>query len=240
LAAGYATRLYPLTKEYPKPLLEVKNRPIINYIIDKLNLVKEIEEIIVVTNNKFFARFKKWKSGIKSAKKLTIVNDLTKNNADRLGAIGDINFALKNRNIREDILIIGGDNLFSGSLNKFISVAKAHVPDVTIGAYKLKNLKDASKYGVVKIGKNNKIVDFKEKPKNPKSPFVAMCLYYIPHERFELVSRYMALKKRKADATGKYISWLKGKINTYSFVFKGSWYDIGDYKYLNAAKKNFA
>jgi glucose-1-phosphate thymidylyltransferase len=240
LAAGYATRLYPLTKEYPKPLLKVKNRPIINHIIDKLGLVKSIDEIIVVTNSKFIGKFKKWRSGFKGPKKITLVDDHTKSNLDRLGAIGDLSFVLKNRHIQEDLLVLGGDNLFSGDLNKFIAFAESNNPDVTIGVFKLKRLKDASRYGVVKIGKNNKIINFKEKPRNPKSPFVAMCLYYMPAKRLNLVNKYIGLKKRKSDATGKYISWLKGKVDTYCFIFEGSWYDIGEHKYLNAAKNNFA
>ena len=119
LAAGYATRLYPLTKKYPKPLLEVKGRPIIDYIVDKLGLVGPLSEIYIVTNSKFIADFRKWAKTVNSPKKITLVDDLTKNNQDRLGAIGDINFAIKKKKIKEDLLVVGGDNLFSGSLRGF-------------------------------------------------------------------------------------------------------------------------
>ena len=100
LAAGYATRLYPLTKEYPKPLLEVKGRPIINYIVDKLKAIAGIDEIYIVTNRKFIHNFRKWVKSVKSSKKITLVNDLTKSNQDRLGAIGDINFVIEKLKIR--------------------------------------------------------------------------------------------------------------------------------------------
>ena len=240
MAAGYATRLYPLTKEFPKPLLEVGGKPIINHIIEKLSLVDEVKEVFVITNNKFFPKFREWLPGFKSLKKITLINDRTKSNAARLGAIGDINFALKDKRIKEDLLIIGGDNLFSGDLDKFVKFARAKSPGITIGLYRLKNIKDASKYGVARVDKKNRIIEFHEKPDKPNSPLAAMCLYYIPQERLKLIDTYMDIIRRKSDATGNYIGWLTDKIKVYSFVFKGKWYDIGDRKYLISAKRDFA
>jgi len=240
LAAGYATRLYPLTKEFPKPLLKVKNRPVINHIIKDLNGVKSVDEVIVVTNSKFVGKFREWKLKLKSPKKITVISDRTRSNADRLGAIGDIEFVLNNKAVKEDLLVIGGDNLFDGGLNDFTDFARDKRPHTSIGAYKLKDIKEAGRYGVVRINKKGRLLSFKEKPRKPDSPFVAMCLYYIPKEQFYLIRRYMRGKRGRKDATGKYISWLKGKTDIYCFLFKGSWYDIGDYKYLNAAKRNFS
>lgn len=241
LAAGYATRLYPLTKDYPKPLLEVKGRPIISYIIEKLDAVSGIDEIYIVTNNKFFLKFKKWLKLNKSLKKITLVNDLTKNNQDRLGAIGDISFVIKQHKIKDDLLVVGGDNLFSGSLQGFLSALEKRKKNVNLGIYRLKRKLDASRYGVVKLDKQKKVISFEEKPQKPKSSLVAMCLYYIPKNYLKLVAQYIKSSKTgKVDATGSYIAWLKEKINVYGYVFSGAWFDIGDYKYLNAAKKNFA
>ena len=239
LAAGYATRLFPLTKKYPKPLLEVKGRPIINYIVEKLELVRSINEIYVVTNSKFISDFKKWAKILKSTKKITLVNDLTKNNQDRLGAIGDIRFVIKNKKIREDLLIIGGDNLFSGALQGFLDAAKKNTAAASLGLYRLKNKKDASRYGVVKLDNFKRVISFTEKPKHPESSLVAMCLYYISKKYLNSVNVYMQKEKRKADATGSYIAWLKDKVAIYGYVFNGSWFDIGDYKYLNTAKETF-
>lgn len=220
-------------------MLKVNRRPIINYIINNLSKVESIEEIIVVTNSKFIGKFKEWKTKIKSPKKISLVDDCTKSNEDRLGAIGDINFVLKKKRIKDDLLVIGGDNLFNGSISDFASFALKNKPNTTIAAYRLKNIKDANKYGVLKIDENNRVIEFKEKPAKPTSPLVAMCLYYIPEKQLSLVNVYMKFKKYKTDATGKYIDWLRKKADIYCYVFKGLWYDIGDYKYLNAAKKRF-
>lgn len=239
LAAGYATRLFPLTKNFPKPLLEVKGRPIINFIVDKLEQISGIKDIYIVTNSKFISFFRKWAKTIKTAKKIILVDDLTENNQDRLGAIGDVNFVIKNKKVQDDLLVIGGDNLFSGSLKGFLDFSTNNILSATLGLYKLKHKKDASRYGVVKLDNNKKVISFNEKPKKPGSSLVAMCLYYIPKAYLSSVSEYAKDKKKKTDTTGGYISWLKDKANVYGYVFNGSWFDIGDSKYLIAAKKSF-
>lgn len=219
-------------------MLEVKNKFILDYIIDKLESVSQIDEIIIVTNSKFIAKFRKWKKLTKLTKAVTLIDDLTKSNADRLGAIGDINFVINKRHIQEDLLVIGGDNLFSAGLRKFLSFADKQKPAATIGLYKLKDLKDASRYGVAKLDRYKRVINFEEKPARPKSKLVAMCLYFIPGQLLGLIKDYMKLKK-KTDATGSYIDWLKDRVDTYGFIFGGRWYDIGDFKYLTAANKNF-
>jgi len=239
LAAGYATRLYPLTKKYPKPLLEVKGRPIINYIVDKLGALRDIDEIYIVTNSRFIAIFKSWAKTIKSPKKITLVNDRTKSNRDRLGAIGDIDFVIKHARVKDDLLVVGGDNLFNGSLRGFLKASKKKNASTGIGLYRLERKSDASRYGVVKLDKLKFVADFAEKPEHPESNLVAMCLYYIAKDYLRLIGVYLRNKKRKADATGSYIAWLKDRTRVYGHVFRGSWFDIGDHKYLSAAKKVF-
>lgn len=236
LAAGYATRLYPLTKEYPKPLLEVGNRPIINYIIDKLEPLDEIDEILVVTNSKFMPKFNKWRSNLRSKKPISLVDDLTKSNSDRRGAIGDITFVINKKRLKDDLLVIGGDNLFSGDLKEFFSFVKGNTSPV-IGAYNIKDKGAAKKYGVIKLDKKNKLVDFKEKPKNPKSTLIAMCLYYFPRGKLKLIKEYLCSSKETCDATGFYIDWLRKRVPVYGFVFDGFWYDIGDHKFYREAKQ---
>ncbi len=228
-----------MTRQYPKSLLEVRGKPIINYLIEKLAATRQVDEVFIVTNSKFIAHFRNWKKSVQLKKSVTLVNDMTKSNSDRLGAIGDVNFVINKKRIKEDLLIIGGDNLFSVGLKKFLRFAAKNRPAATIGLYKLKELKDASSYGVAKLDKNKRVVDFQEKPARPKSRLVAMCLYYLPGEILSLIKEYMRMSK-KSDATGSYIDWLKQRKDTYGFVFSGSWYDVGDFKYLTAAKDNFA
>jgi glucose-1-phosphate thymidylyltransferase len=239
LAAGYATRLYPLTKDYPKPLLKVGRRPLIEHIIDKIDAVPEIEEIVVVTNSKFIAIFREWAAALRSPKRLIVLDDLTKNEEDRLGAVGDIAFAIEKEKISDSLLVIGGDNLFDASLKDFIHFAKAAHPSSVIGAYDFKDKSQVSKYGVVEIDQKNRIVNFQEKPQVPKSSLVAMCLYYFPGEKLSRVEEYVRSRTEKRDATGLYIDWLRRKEDVYVWKFEGRWYDIGNLDFYNEAKEKF-
>jgi len=239
LAAGYATRLYPLTKEYPKPLLKVGTRPIIDYILDKIAALKEVNEIIVVTNSKFISLFEKWSQGLKINKRITLVDDLTKGLSDRRGAIGDMNFAIDKEGIDDDLLVIGGDNLFGVGLEEFLFFSKAKESSPVIGVYDIRDKLEAGKYGVVALDEKGQIIDFQEKPRSPKSTLVAMCLYYFPAQRLKLIKEYLTTQSEGHDATGFYIDWLKDKLAVYGFIFNGLWYDIGDHKFYKEAKKNF-
>lgn len=238
LAAGYATRLYPLTKEYPKPLLKVGRKLLIDYIVDKLEALEACDEIIVVTNSKFISFFRRWAKKLKIKKRLTLVDDLTKGLNDRRGAIGDTYFAVKKIKIRDGLLIIGGDNLFDSRLDKFLEFSTAKVNAPVIGAYDIKNRRKADKYGVIRMNREKRIIDFKEKPAKPQSSLIAMCLYYFPADKIGLIGEYMR-KSKKHDATGFYIDWLRRKEPVYGFVFGGRWYDIGDPKVYNEAQKRF-
>ena len=239
LAAGYAVRLYPLTKECPKPLLEIAHKSIIEYAIEQLSVIEEIDEIIIVTNSKFFPVFKKWLNKIRAKDKITLVDDLTKENSDRRGAIGDIHFVITQKNIRDDLLVIGGDNIFDGALKDFLSFAgkKHHHP--AIGIYDINNRTKAAHYGVVKLDAQDKIVDFKEKPKKPQSTLIAMCLYYFPKTKLGLIKEYFGHCAKKCDAAGFYIDWLRKKVAVYGFVFGGVWYDIGHLDSYNDANRVF-
>ncbi len=239
LAAGYATRLYPLTKEYPKPLLKVGDRPIIDYIVEKLDTLSEINEIIVITNSKFFSKFKDWRKGLNSKKRISLIDDLTKNYSDRRGAIGDTEFAIDKKRIKDDLLVIGGDNIFEGDLKEFISFISINGSHPIIGVYNIKDKARAKKYGVVKLDDRKKIINFQEKPKVPKSSMIAMCLYYFPKTKLKLIKEYLDTKTDKYDATGFYVDWLRKKVAVYGFVFDGRWYDIGHPAFYKEAKRRF-
>jgi glucose-1-phosphate thymidylyltransferase len=239
LAAGYATRLYPLTKEYPKPLLNIAKRPLIDYILDKVNQIDQIDEVIVITNSKFIHKFRTWSETVVCAKRISIIDDLTKSHDGRRGAIGDMYFALQRKRLKTDLLVIGGDNLFDGSLKEFLSFARAKHPYPAIGAFDIGSKTQAAKYGVIKLGAGNRVVDFKEKPLRPQSSLVAMCLYYFPKGKLGLIKEYLNSRRNKNDATGFYIDWLCRRDKVYAFVFGGRWYDIGQYKFYRQADKQF-
>lgn len=240
LAAGYATRLYPLTKDFPKALLAVRNKPIIEYLIDKLEAVDEVEAILVVTNSRFFAQFKKWKQRVKCKKPIHIIDDLTTDNMNRRGAIGDTAFVIEQEKIRGDLLVLGGDNLFDGELDSFFTFAKAHRGAPVIGAFDLADKTHAKRFGVMKLNRQGKIIHFKEKPLTPSSTLVAMCLYFFPKPKLSLIHEYLKARAGKHDATGLYIDWLRKKVAVFGFVFGGRWFDIGDHRFYDEAKESFA
>ena len=228
LAAGYATRLYPYTKNFPKPLLEVNKKPIIEYLIEKLDKLNGLSEIIVVTNNRFSPYFEKWKNNLKAGQKIRIVNDLTHNPRDRLGAVGDMNFTFSKAGFNDDYLVIGGDNFFQGPLAKFVSQARKKSGAVTLGICDIKKKSLARNYGVVNVDKNQRIIDFWEKPARPQSSLVAMCLYYFPRSQVGLIKEYLKDAKNNSDAAGAYIGWLTKHKNVNAVFFKNYWVDIGD------------
>lgn len=239
LAAGYATRLYPLTLNTPKPLLAVAGKTVLGYIFDLIEPLTVVDEIFIVTNKKFYQDFKDWKKGFKSSKKIIIIDDGTTSNKTRLGATGDIEFVVERRNIEDDLLVLAGDNLFKADLSVFTNFCASKKPSITIGLYDIKNLLLAKNYGIVSIDKNNQIIDFKEKPANPPSTLAAMCLYFFPKERLDIMKEYRQTDTAK-DAPGYFLEWLYKKESVFGYVFKDKkWFDIGDKKSLEEADKEF-
>jgi glucose-1-phosphate thymidylyltransferase len=243
LAAGYATRLYPLTLNTPKPLLKVGDKAILERIFEKIFELAGVERCYIVTNEKFCKDFKEWASdfsvsGEKSNVLIEVINDETTSNETRLGAIRDIEFVVKKKGIEDDLLVIGGDNLFEFSLRDFVDFAKAHKPNASLALFDIKENKKARLYGVAKIDSSKKLVDFKEKPAQPESTLIATCLYYFPKERLNLILKYIA-SGNKQDAPGNYIKWLSENEGAYGFVFEEDWYDIGDIKSYEEADERY-
>lgn len=231
--------MYPLTKNRPKPLLEAGGRPIIDYIIDKLDSLAPVNEIIVVTNSKFAAHFRNWRRRVKAGKPISIIDDQTKSNSARLGAVGDINLVVDRRKIKEGLLVFGGDNLFEEGLEDFLEFSREHKDSPVIAAYNIGRRQEAGKYGVVGINRLKRVVDFQEKPAHPKSTLVGMCLYYFPAGSLGLIKEYLDSVNKIPDTTGSYIDWLRKKTKVYVFVFGGRWYDIGDLKFYRKVRDNF-
>lgn len=231
LAAGYGTRLYPLTENKPKALLDVKGKPIINYIVEKLNKGEEIEEIFIVTNNVFYKDFVAWKKTIESVHPLIIINDMTEQNGKRLGSVGDIDFVIEQKNIKEDLLVIASDNLFSFNIKDIIAFFKEKKSTI-VGVFDTKDeSRITNKLGCVSIDKNSKIISFEEKPAKPKSTLASMCCYIFPKEDLHWIEA--AMHEKHFDRAGDLIKFVITKKPVYAFQFSGYWYDIGCFDEYN-------
>lgn len=229
LCAGYATRLYPLTLNLPKALLPVNERPILDYIVEKVKKVREVDEIIIVSNNKFYADFIEWGKG----KDVKILNDNTNENDAKLGGLGDLWFAIKNKNIGEDFMVVLGDNLFESDFREFVDFFKK-IRSPLVGLFDVENLEEAKKFGVVKLD-GGKIVSFIEKPTKPVSTLISTGIYIYPKHILEKIEEYMKTGNSK-DGPGYLISYLMEQENVYGFSLAGGWYDIGSketYKKVN-------
>lgn len=239
LAAGYGTRLYPLTRNIPKPLLSIARRPVIGHIIERLEEIGDIDEILIVTNQRFVRFFGDWLTNFDSKKPIKIINDRTVSEKSRLGAIGDMDFVIKTEGLDDDLLVVGGDNLFRFNLSRFVKFAKSKGLSCCVGLYQVENRESVKKYSVVELGEDGKIISFQEKPRLPRSTLIAVCIYYFPKKKLLLIPRYLK-EGNNPDAPGYYISWLCKTDRVYGFTFRGSWYDIGDLASYGQAKKELA
>ena len=232
LAAGYATRLYPLTENFPKPLLDINGKTILDYLIDDLEEKSDIDKYIVVTNHKFFNIFNNW---AKKNNKIVVLDDGTTCNEDRLGAVNDIKYAVIKLNIDDDCLVVAGDNLLDFSLSNFIEYFKEKDASCVM-KYKLEDINKLRRTGVLEIDDNNKVISMEEKPKEPKSNYACPPFYCYKKEDISRIDE--ALKDGCGyDAPGSLVSWLCKKTNIYSYTMPGNRYDIGNLESLEEAKR---
>ena len=239
LAGGYGTRLYPLVKDTPKALLEVCGGTLIDHVLEKFIPLAGVEEVCVVTNDKFIGQLKAWaekKAGLPFP--VRVISDGTKAPEERLGAVGDILFVLEKEKDLTDWLVAGSDNLFDEGVADFVSFARSKRPYVTVGAYDIRDIAAASKYGVMAVASDGKMTSLEEKPKEPKSSLISMCLYYFPQGALMLIRRYVD-EMHATDTTGGCIQWLYQKSLVYGFKFQGKWYDIGSLESYDEAQKSF-
>ena len=233
LAAGYGTRLYPLTLDRPKALVKVGGRTILERILRKFDDIESCDMVYVVTNDKFYDMFVKWIRDRNFTTKVKVVNDLTTSNEDRLGAIGDINLVLEKENPVDDILIVAGDNLFEFDIKDFVDSAKEK-GHFMVALYDVKDKKLAQKYGIVSLDSSTKIDDFEEKPEKPKSTLASTGIYYFPKDKLDMLKDYMKTSLAK-DAPGNFVKWIAENDAVYGYVFEEGWYDIGDKNSLEKA-----
>ena len=237
LAAGYATRLYPLTKNFPKPLLKVKNKTIIDWLLDDLENSDKIDEYIIVTNRKFIDYFNDWKLNSNLSKKITIIDDKTTSNENRLGAVCDIALVIEKLNINDDMLVLAGDNLLDFSLKKFIEFYEKK-NSTCIMTYYTDDIKQLQKSANIKIDSKDKVLNIIEKPQTPISNWCCPAFYIYVKEDVKKVK--IALKDGcKKDAPGSFICWLYDKSNVYAYQMPGNRYDIGTIESYDEVNKNY-
>lgn len=235
LAAGYATRLYPLTENFPKPLLAVGDKTILDWLIDDIDEAGLVDEYIVISNHKFAHHFDDWAKTKKQ--KITVVDDGTSTNETRLGAVKDIQYAVDQLGIDDDMLVIAGDNVLDFSLTKFISYAKEKNSSCIMRYYEPDD-KKLLKCGVVTIDENDKILNMTEKSPTPATHWCCPPFYYYTREDAKLVQKGID-SGCGTDAPGSYIAWLCTQTTVHAMEMPGSRYDIGNLESYDKVKAEY-
>jgi glucose-1-phosphate thymidylyltransferase len=241
LAAGYATRLYPLTLTQPKPLLPVAGKPMIEYVLDNLAPVGGIDRVYVVTNAKFAGHFQKWADAYHAGHPkpdFTIVNDGSTDDSNKLGAIGDLHLVITREKVDDDLIVVAGDNLFSHSLEGFGKLCRERNAPV-LAVYDVGNLEQIRKYNAITLDGTGRITFFEEKPNNPASTLTGIALYFYPRGVVPLIRQYIA-EGNNPDQPGRLVQWLYPRVPFYTWTVPGIWYDIGSKETLEEANRIFA
>ncbi len=236
LAAGYGTRLYPLSENKAKALLPIGGRPMVEHIIEKIEEIPGLNEICMVVNQKFHGAFEDWSRVLETDKKIRVFNDGSTGDENKLGAIGDIRFAIQKGEITDDLFVVAGDNLFDFSLHPFVEFFREK--GTAVGLYRVEPIELVKRYSVVEMDENHRILSFEEKPEHPQTNTIAICMYLFPKEKLDLVFKYLE-QGNNPDAPGYYIKWLVENESVYGFTFSGRWFDIGDIKCYEEADKAF-
>lgn len=237
LAAGYATRLYPLTLDRPKSLLPVAGKPMIDYVLDNLKTIPEIDLVYVVTNEKFASHFQKWADEYKTRAdiEVKVINDHSIGESDKLGAIGDMNLVLEQEDVDEDMIVVAGDNLFDRSLEEFGKLCVEKNAAV-LGTYDVGDMEAAKKYSVIESDDSGKLTSFVEKPENPPTSKIGIALYFYPKHVLPMIKQYVA-EGNNPDQPGRLVQWLYPQTDFYTWDVPGLWFDIGSKETLEEANK---
>ena len=237
LAAGYATRLYPLTLDRPKALLPVGGKPMLEHLLERLEGVPGLEEIHVVTNSKFAEVFRNWAEGYRAAD-VRILDDGTSDEETRLGAIGDLDLTIRIAEIDDDVLVLAGDNLFSEPLAPFAQFASAKAAPA-IGVYDVGDLGAIRKYNAIELDESDRITFFEEKPERPTSTLTGIALYFYPRSALGVVGDYLA-GGNNPDQPGRLVQWLYPRMPVYAWRVPGRWFDVGSKETLAEADRAFS
>jgi len=228
LAAGYATRLRPLTEEVAKPLLPLAGRPMLDYLYEKIASVEEVDEVHVVTNSRFAADFREWAERGERPVPVTVHDDGTSSNEDRLGAIGDVRFVLERAALEgEDLLVVAGDNLFEFDLGEFVSFWRSKEDGSALGVHDVGDLELMRHYAMVELTGDDRIALLVEKPEEPTSTLAGIAVYLFRADHAALVHTYLD-DGNSPDQPGRFVVWLYPRVPVYGYRFSGDWLDIGD------------
>lgn len=237
LAAGYATRLYPLTENFPKPLLEVAGKPILDWLIEDLEGSGQVDEYIVVSNHKFAPIFQEWIDKHPCKGKMSLVDDGSVSNETRLGAVKDIQLGIRERGVDDDLLVMAGDNLLTFSLRGFLNYFREK-GTTCIMRFWQPDLNKLHKSGVADVDASGRILSMEEKPAQPKSHWCCPPFYLYRREDLGLVDVGIA-EGCGTDAPGSFIAWLCGRTAVHAWEMPGERLDIGNLESYELAKKTF-
>lgn len=235
LAAGYATRLYPLTENFPKPLLEVGEKTILDWLIDDIDTLGLVDEYVVISNHKFAHHFDAWAK--EKSQKITVVDDGTASNETRLGAVKDIQFAVEKLGLDDEMLVIAGDNVLDFSLTKFVSYAKEKGTSCMMRYYEESEAR-LKKCGVVTVDDSDLVLDMTEKPECPASHWCCPPFYFYTKEDAKLVEKGIAAGCG-TDAPGSYAAWLCKETKVHAMEMPGRRYDIGNLESYEKVQKEY-
>jgi glucose-1-phosphate thymidylyltransferase len=234
LAGGYATRLYPLTLDRPKHLLEVGGRPILELLLERLPL-DELEAVYVVTNAKFAERFREWAESYPAD--VIVLDDGTTSEDDRLGAIGDLQLVIESRGLDDDLIVAAGDSIFTERLDDFARFGRERGA-AAIAVCDIGDLDEMKRLSSISVDADSRLVAFEEKPERPESTLAGIALYFYPGAVLPLVGRYLA-EGNNPDQPGRLVAWLYQRVPVYAWRVPGRWFDIGTPETLAEAEDLF-
>ncbi|MBE6789488.1 MAG: nucleotidyltransferase family protein [Ruminococcaceae bacterium] len=235
LAAGYATRLYPLTENFPKPLLKVGEKAILDWLIDDIDRADKVDEYVVISNSKFADHFKLWAK--QRDQKITVIDDGTSTNETRLGAVRDIQYAIDELKLCDDMLVIAGDNLLDFSLTQFISYAENKKTSCVMRYFE-GDKKKLSRSGVLEIDKTDKVIGMQEKPSDPKSNWCCPPFYFYKKDDIKLIKKGIE-EGCAVDAPGSFAAWLCTQTKVHAMEMPGKRYDIGNLESYESVQKEY-
>jgi len=238
LAGGYAKRMWPLTKNRPKPLLPVAGRPMLDYVMASMEPVEALDEIFISTNMRFKDQFEAYLKDVRTAKRVSLFVEDTRSEEEKLGSVGALGYLIRENGIDEELLVIGGDNIFGFKMEDFIEYFHRKGAN-TIALYDVGDRGKACLYGIAYVDEECRIIDFYEKPSDPQSTLVSTACYAFTRKGVRNVLRYLE-EENDPDKMGHFIEWLHKHDDVYGFVFTGVWFDIGSIESYEAANKYFS